>query len=254
ILTHHLPFIVREPLVKLIGTECYTKLVWNLDLTSTQCLRYSISKVLGLGIVVGGSIVKVPQIWKIVRSRSVRGLSLSFFLLDTVSLLLVVSYNVRNKFPFSTYGENLFLFIQNIIIMTLILHYTKQYSPILFLVLLVPIISFFFSPLLPSAILTSLVALSIPLSLSSKFPQIIQNYRQRSTGQLSAFLIFNSFAGCVARVFTTSTETGDPVLWWGFVCAATLNGILAIQMALYWNRGMKGEVYIPLSNKRRHKD
>lgn len=57
-----------------------------------------------------------------------------------------------------------------------------------------------------------------------------------STGQLSAFLVFNSLAGCAARVFTTATETGDRVLWWGFVLATALNGVLAIQMALYWNK------------------
>ena len=64
------------------------------------------SKVLGLGIVVGGGIVKVPQILKIVKHKSARGLSLSSYLLDTASLLLVDVYNVRLQFPFSTYGEN----------------------------------------------------------------------------------------------------------------------------------------------------
>ena len=54
----------------------------------------------------GGGIVKVPQIIKIVRSRSASGLSLSSYLLDTASLLLTVAYNVRLDFPLSTYGEN----------------------------------------------------------------------------------------------------------------------------------------------------
>jgi mannose-P-dolichol utilization defect protein 1 len=77
-------------------------------------VRYSISKVLGIGIVVGGGIVKVPQIIKIVNSKSARGVSLASYLLDTASLLIVVAYNVRSHFPFSTYGENLFLTIQNV--------------------------------------------------------------------------------------------------------------------------------------------
>lgn len=45
--------------------ECYTTLVWDTDLTSQECLKHALSKVLGLGIVVGGSIVKVPQIIKV---------------------------------------------------------------------------------------------------------------------------------------------------------------------------------------------
>lgn len=65
--------------------ECYTSLVENLDIGDVKCLKYSLSKGLGIGIVVGGSIMKVPQIllselsdpypkiesWaKIVRNRS----------------------------------------------------------------------------------------------------------------------------------------------------------------------------------------
>jgi mannose-P-dolichol utilization defect protein 1 len=89
------------------------------------------------------------------------------------------------------------------------------------------------------AVLKYLVASSIPLALSSKLPQILSNFRMGSTGQLSAFLVFNSLAGCAARVFTTATETGDPLLWWGFVLATALNGVLAIQMAAYWKGGEK---------------
>lgn len=94
--------------------ECYTTLVWNLDLTSSSCLKYSISKVLGLVIVAGGSIVKVPQIVKIVGGKSARGLSLSSYVLDTAGLAITVAYNFRHGFPWSTYGESVFLLVQNV--------------------------------------------------------------------------------------------------------------------------------------------
>jgi mannose-P-dolichol utilization defect protein 1 len=68
-----------------------------------------------LGLETGG-IVKVPQIIKILQSHSARGLSLTSYLLDTASLLIVVAYNARLRFPFSTYGENAFLSIQNVVI------------------------------------------------------------------------------------------------------------------------------------------
>lgn len=82
--------------------------------------------------------------------------------------------------------------------------------------------------------LRNLLALSIPLSLSSKVPQIAKIYQSGTTGQLSAFLVFNSLAGCLARVFTTATETGDRTLWWSFVSASALNAVLAVQMLYYW--------------------
>lgn len=62
----------------------------------------------------------MPQILKILRSGSARGISLASYLLDTASLAIVVAYNMRQKFSFSTYGENVFLTIQNIVIMCVI--------------------------------------------------------------------------------------------------------------------------------------
>jgi hypothetical protein len=47
--------------------------------------------------------------------------------------------------------------------------------------------------------------------------------------------VFNAFAGCLARLFTTSQETGDSLVWWGFALAAALNAVLAGQMIMYWN-------------------
>ena len=65
-------------------------------------------------MVAGGAVVKVPQIAKIVRARSARGISLSSYLLDTASTAIYVAYVVRNEFPWSTYGETVFLLIQNV--------------------------------------------------------------------------------------------------------------------------------------------
>lgn len=106
-----------------------------------------------------------------------------------------------------------------------------------------------FSPLLPSSLIQLLFAATIPLTLSAKLPQIIANYRQSSTGQLSAFLVFNSLAGCLARVYTTLMETGDRVIFWSFVGAAAFNGILALQMAYYW-QGKEDKVRLTEGRKR----
>lgn len=42
--------------------KCYVSLVENLHFEDVECLKYSLSKGLGIGIVVGGSIMKVPQL------------------------------------------------------------------------------------------------------------------------------------------------------------------------------------------------
>ncbi|GAA5883685.1 hypothetical protein JCM3774_002953 [Rhodotorula dairenensis] len=238
--THNLPAFVSEPAVALIGQECYTTLVYNLDLTSSECLKLALSKLLGLGMVAGGAILKLPQILTVVRSRSARGLSLSSYVLDTVATGITVAYNVRNGFPFSTYGEMGFLLAQNAVLIVLITSYSSRPT----LPRLVPLVVLLGSlayalaspSLVPQSTLSFLQTLTIPISLSSKVPQIVANYQAKSTGQLSSFLVVNSLAGCLARVFTTMSETKDPLLLWNFALAALLNGVIFTQM-LYYRSG-----------------
>ncbi|KAJ2970795.1 hypothetical protein NUW54_g12651 [Trametes sanguinea] len=108
-ITRNLPWFVKDLGVSIVGEKCYTSIVENLDLADIECLKYSLSKGLGLGIVVGGSIMKVPQLLLIVSARSARGLSLTSYVLETLSYAITLAYSYRNEFPFSTYGENLFL-------------------------------------------------------------------------------------------------------------------------------------------------
>lgn len=48
-------------------------------------------------------------------------------------------------------------------------------------------------------------------------------------------------------MYTTSTETGDALLWWGFVGAAALNGVLALQMLASWNEKDHSHARVPVS-------
>lgn len=88
-------------------------MIYNADLTSTHCIRLSISKGLGLGIVVFGSIIKFPQILKIIRGASARGISFSMYALEVLAYTISLAYAVRKRIPFSTYGENASLTVQS---------------------------------------------------------------------------------------------------------------------------------------------
>ncbi|KAM3581329.1 hypothetical protein VKS41_006157 [Umbelopsis sp. WA50703] len=232
-----LPRLLRDPAVALIGEKCYTSLIENLGIFSDlECLKFAISKGLGFGIVLGGSIVKIPQIITILSSGSAQGLSLASYYLETFSCAISLAYNFRQGNPFSTFGETFFLTVQNFIITLLILFYARQRSQLLvtavgFLAVFQALSS---QTLVPAGIMSILYAATIPLTLSSKVPQIYTNFKNSSTGQLSVFAVFNYFLGSTARVFTTMTELDDPLMLAGNVLAATFNGILAIQMIAYW--------------------
>ncbi|EGG09013.1 uncharacterized protein MELLADRAFT_84253 [Melampsora larici-populina 98AG31] len=82
-ITHKISWFIRTPAIALLGPECYTHLIYDLQ--------------------PGSGIVKIPQIFKILKSKSARGLSLSSFILDTLGLIIIVGYNYRHDFPILTY-------------------------------------------------------------------------------------------------------------------------------------------------------
>ncbi|KXN69274.1 mannose-P-dolichol utilization defect 1 protein [Conidiobolus coronatus NRRL 28638] len=233
----NLPNFLRTPAVGLIGEKCYTELIENLNFTNVPCLKYAISKGLGLGIVVGGSIVKIPQILKIVNSGSVEGISLFSYSLETLSYLVSISYNLRNNNPFSTWGETLLITFQNFIILSLIQVFNNNLLGTIWVVLGGSGIHYLLngSGLVSLDLLTILQGATIPVTLFSRVPQILTNYRNGHTGQLSAFTVFNYFFGTLARVFTTLQEVDDKVILISFLLALTMNSILAAQMIYYWN-------------------
>lgn len=233
-----LPAPIKNSATALIGEQCYVSLVEELDLSNVDCIKYTISKGLGLGIVVGGSIVKIPQILTILSSGSARGLSLMSYILETLSCIITFSYNVRHGNPFSTYGETAFLTVQDIIITLMILYYARQYGATAGMLIGFSAVIYGLVYMVPSVLMSSLYAATIPLSLASKVPQIYTNFANKSTGQLSVFAVINYFAGTTARVFTTMTELDDPLMLTGMVLASVLNGILAIQVFLYWGSKM----------------
>jgi mannose-P-dolichol utilization defect 1 len=95
---------------------------------------------------------------------------------------------------------------------------------------------------LPKESLSFLQFATLPLSLFSKVPQIRQNARAGSTGQLSAFAVISQIAGCLARLFTTATEVGDNIVTAGFALALVLNIVLGVQMWMYWGKDEKEDV------------
>jgi mannose-P-dolichol utilization defect protein 1 len=251
-ITRNLPRFICDLGVSIIGKNCYASLIENLDISDVQCIRYSISKGLGVGIVVGGSIMKVPQVLLILNARSARGLSLMAYILETLSYAITLAYSFRNEFPFSTYGENFFLTIQNALVTLLIIYFpsilrrSQNTTAKLAVASLATISLGFILYILPKETLSLLQLGTLPLSLFSKLPQIRQNLRSNSTGQLSAFAVISQIAGCLARLFTTATEVGDLLVFAGFALALLLNCVLGAQLWLYWRKDEREEAGIAL--------
>jgi mannose-P-dolichol utilization defect protein 1 len=238
-ITTNLPTPLNDALITLLGPRCHSALLLDLDIaTHPECLTLAISKALGLAIIATASVVKVPQILKLIQSKSAQGVSFTSYVLETASFLITLAYNARNGFPFSTYGETALILVQDVAISILILHFSNKSGLAGAFVALVAtavyalIVS---DTLVPTSMMRTLQAGAGVLSIASKLPQIITVYQQGGTGQLSAFAVFNYLAGSLSRIFTTLQEVDDKLILYGFVAGFLLNAVLAGQMLYYWN-------------------
>ncbi|KAI9843969.1 MAG: hypothetical protein M1837_006010 [Sclerophora amabilis] len=237
--THNLPAPIRDLGLSLLGPECYSQLILYVDLSPSPCLKLAVSKALGIGIITASAIVKLPQILKLLSSRSAAGLSLLSLLLETGSYAISLAYNIRNGFPFSTYGETALIAAQNVAIVCLVLRFGSAWgvgSLGAVVAGLVGVVTALASQgLVGMRELSVLQGFAGVVGVASKAPQIWTVWSEGGTGQLSAFAVFNYLAGSLSRIFTTLQEVDDPLILYGFVAGFALNAVLAAQMIYYWN-------------------
>jgi mannose-P-dolichol utilization defect protein 1 len=190
-ITHRLPAPIQELATMLLGDSCYRSLVHNLTISDSVCMKLAVSKALSLAIVAASSVVKVPQMIKLINSGSAEGVSFIGYLLETASLLVTLVYNVRNKFPFSSFGETAFIVVQNVAICFLVLEYSGKGNMGTMLIAALAGAGFllFNSDIVSAELLQYLQMGAGAVAALSKLPQIIAIFREGGTGQLSAFTV-----------------------------------------------------------------
>ncbi|KAJ9080160.1 hypothetical protein DSO57_1028022 [Entomophthora muscae] len=199
-----LPKPVKDLASFILGSPyCYEEIVENLNFSNVPCLKLGLSKGIGMGIVFGGCIVKVPQVQKIISAKSALGVSFLSYFLETLSYIVTISYNLRSNNPFSTWGETLAITLQNMVILMLLPFYAGKPSRAILSILSLAGLYYVLSrqDIVPSELLGTLYTSTIPIVLISRVPQIYSNFSNGHTGQLSAFTVFNYFLGAVARIF-----------------------------------------------------
>lgn len=188
-----LPEPVHDAIVSLIGSPCHRAVVLGLDVTQDPaCTSLAISKVLGVAIVGASAIVKVPQIMKLISSQSSSGVSFVSYALETASLLITLSYGVRNQFPFSTYGESAMIAMQDVVVGVLVLSFAgRQTAAAAFVAVVAASVYALLvdQNLVDMKMMALLQAGAGALSIASKTPQIYTIWSEGGTGQLSAFAV-----------------------------------------------------------------
>ncbi|EFN54382.1 hypothetical protein CHLNCDRAFT_135683 [Chlorella variabilis] len=194
-----------------------------------------ISKGLGYGILAGSTLVKVPQVLNVVRARSAAGLSPLAFELETLGLVIAVTYGFLMGLPISAFGETVALLFQNCGLLVLIYFYQRRSLARTITLLSVLAGSGFvaLSGTLSQAAITTLYDCNNFILVASRVPQIWQNFIAGSTGQLSLVTYALNTAGAAARIFTSVQENAGAAMLRGAVISTLLNCALALQIVFY---------------------
>ncbi|KAG0729988.1 Mannose-P-dolichol utilization defect 1 [Chionoecetes opilio] len=227
----------------LVLTEaCYDEFFVKFNFLHVPCLRAAVSKGLGLGVVGGSILVKVPQIMKIVRAKSGEGISIAGTTLEVTAITFNVGYSFVNRYPFSSYGDGVFLLVQTTITAMLVLLYGgAPKKAALYVLSVFTVAAVLCSGQVPIKFMWMLQALNIPVVFAGKMVQAVTNFKNSSTGQLSAVTMTMLFLGSTARIFTSIQETGDPIIILSYSVATFANGLIMTQVLYYWNAPAKSK-------------
>uniref|UniRef100_A0A7E4VUX1 Mannose-P-dolichol utilization defect 1 protein homolog n=1 Tax=Panagrellus redivivus TaxID=6233 RepID=A0A7E4VUX1_PANRE len=220
--------------------NCFEELLVNFNFLHEKCVPLVASRCIGLAITAGAMFLFVPQILKIQQARSAEGISLTAMLLGLLPAVAMCAYSYESNFVFSQYGDSVFVVIQMAIIVCQILYYS-EYSAYAFAfgsgfwALSLAILYHW----IPFSVILGLQTSGIFFMIVSKGIQINTNYQAQSTGQLAFITVLLQFGGCLARIFTSLTETDDKLVLATFIAATVMNGIIFLQFFLYKNKAKK---------------
>ncbi|KAK2714204.1 hypothetical protein QYM36_008686 [Artemia franciscana] len=173
----------------LVTEECFATIFYDYDILNTSCLKGIISKCLGYGIIAGSLMVKLPQIIKISGNKSGKGINMLSICLEIFCITATMAYSFRNEFPFSAWGESLFLGLQTAIVAALVIFYGEGpsspnkgngYSAIGFLAVYALFLAILLGPLAPLEALWVMQAANVPLILLAKSIQAKSNFQAKS--------------------------------------------------------------------------
>lgn len=156
---------------------CFDAFFTHHDFANVDCIKLVVSKALGYAIITGSLILKLPQILKILSAKDVTGLTPASFYMEVLLYVSSTVYNLLRGYPVSTWGENLVILVQNVILVLLLwTFYTPKIAYATRFGLVVVFAALTAGMLLtPSEYQWALASAGIPVSIIARIPQVRAN-------------------------------------------------------------------------------
>ncbi|XP_022044612.2 mannose-P-dolichol utilization defect 1 protein-like [Acanthochromis polyacanthus] len=221
-------FLVTYLMPEKCYDEIFVRLNWHVP-----CLKFVLNKAVGIWIILDTFLAQLPQLLKILWSRSAEGLSLISVLLQLYAFSCPVVYAIANNFPLFAWAERLFTLAQTAAIIFLILHYRGDTLTGVLLLSGFSGLVFLLGSCASAAVVSVIQSSSLAALIASKVFQTITNHQNGHTGQLSTLSVLLSWAGSLGVVFTSLQETGGFLATLSRILSAGLSCVLLVQVFCY---------------------
>lgn len=214
---------------------CMMQSIEKYQLPAKDCVLPLLSKVLGYAIVAASVFLKLPQIYVIVKNKSIKGLSVASFELEVAGFTIALAYCLFKQLPFSAYGELVFILAQSVVCLGLIYYYSPRVGVSTWVktALYCALAPTLLGGNLDAKLFEALYACQHAIFFSARLPQIYENFRNKSTGQLSFMTSFMSLAGCLVRTFTSIQENAPLSMLVGCLLGLLTHGTVCAQIVAY---------------------
>ncbi|GIY19655.1 mannose-P-dolichol utilization defect 1 protein homolog [Caerostris extrusa] len=160
---------LRNLVSQILSDSCYNEFFVKFNFFDVECLKQTISKALGTGIILGSALVKLPQILKISNNKSAVGISFLGVLLELIAVTSAASYNYAKGYPFSSWGESVFLMTETAIIAFLVLMYSNKRGQANAFAAMYSLITYvLFAGFVPMSVLWSMQIANVPVVVCGK--------------------------------------------------------------------------------------
>ena len=153
------------------------------------------------------------------------------YYLETLTFMQTAAMSMARGIAFSVYGEALIIMAQNFIIIFLIWTYNKSIGFVEKLCVFLFFSAYAFALFTNIFTVEQWVVISssnTALTVFSKLPQVITNFRMSSTGQMAFLTFLLNFLGSIARVGTVLMESDDFMFRLQYLVGLFLNTIIII--------------------------